>query len=132
MRWLVVLVLISALPGCAFRGAPPLPPATDLPPAWSVTQAGEGDPLSTDWFRGFGSPELDSLIATAQHDSLDLQAADARLRQADARARAAGASILARCYRRATKWTSGEKIAMRTNRRWRCASRARRIARSSP
>ncbi len=93
MQWLVVLVLFSALLGCATRGASP-PPATDLPPAWSETQAGEGDPLSTDWFRGFGSPELDSLIAAAQHDSFDLQAADARLRQADARARAAGASIL--------------------------------------
>jgi multidrug efflux system outer membrane protein len=93
MRLLVVLVLFSGLLGCATRSASP-PPAADLPSAWSAAQAGEGDPLSTDWFRGFGSPELDSLIATAQHDSLDLQAADARLRQADARARAAGASIL--------------------------------------
>ena len=50
--------------------------------------------MSTDWFRAFGSAELDSLIASAEQDSLDLQAADARLRQADARARAAGAGIL--------------------------------------
>jgi outer membrane protein, multidrug efflux system len=46
------------------------------------------------WFREFGSEELDGLIAAASSNSLDLQAADARLREADARARAAGAAIL--------------------------------------
>jgi len=47
-----------------------------------------------EWFRDFGSEELDALIASANTNSLDLQAANARLRQADARARAAGAAIL--------------------------------------
>jgi outer membrane protein, multidrug efflux system len=93
MRLIVVLVLFAGLLGCATRGPAPLP-ATDLPPGWSATQAGAGAALSVDWFRAFGSAELDSLIAAAEHDSLDLQAADARLRQADARARAAGATLL--------------------------------------
>src|SRR5271163_2485906 len=93
MRLIVVLVLLAGLPGCATRGAAPLP-APDLPQGWSATRAGEGAALSVDWFRGFGSAELDSLISAAEHDSLDLQAADARLRQADARARAAGATLL--------------------------------------
>jgi multidrug efflux system outer membrane protein len=93
MRQIVVLFLFSGLLGCATRGAPPLPPA-DLPAGWSAKGAGDGDPVSAAWFRGFGSAELDSLVAAAEHDSLDLQAADARLRQADARARAAGAAIL--------------------------------------
>ncbi len=47
-----------------------------------------------EWFRGFHSSELDSLIAQADAGSLDLQQADARIRQADARARAAGAPLL--------------------------------------
>jgi outer membrane protein, multidrug efflux system len=93
MRLIVVLVLFSGLLGCAIHGASPVPPA-DLPAGWTATPAGDGDPVSVDWFRGFGSTELDSLIAAAEHDSLDLHAADARLRQADARARAAGAAIL--------------------------------------
>jgi outer membrane protein, multidrug efflux system len=93
MRQIVVLVLLSGLLGCATRGAPPPPPA-DLPAGWSTAGAADGDPVSAAWFRGFGSAELDSLVAAAEHDSLDLQAADARLRQADARARAAGAAIL--------------------------------------
>jgi outer membrane protein, multidrug efflux system len=93
MRLIVVLVLFSGLLGCATHGASPVPPA-DVPAVWSATRAEDGDPVSVDWFRGFGSTELDSLIAAAEHDSLDLQAADARLRQADARARAAGAAIL--------------------------------------
>jgi multidrug efflux system outer membrane protein len=93
MRLIVVLVSISGLAGCVTRAAAPVPTA-DLPAGWSATRAGDGDPVSTDWFRGFGSAELDSLIATAEHDSLDLQVADARLRQADARARAAGGAIL--------------------------------------
>jgi outer membrane protein, multidrug efflux system len=93
MRLIVVLVLFAGLLGCATRGAAPLP-AADLPTGWSAQQAGDGAALSVDWFRAFGSAELDSLIAAAEHDSLDLQAADARLRQADARARAAGAALL--------------------------------------
>jgi multidrug efflux system outer membrane protein len=93
MRLIVVLVLFAGLVGCATRGAAPVPSA-DLPAGWSATLAGGGDPVSADWFRGFGSAELDSLIAAAEHDSLDLQVADARLRQADARARSTGAAIL--------------------------------------
>jgi multidrug efflux system outer membrane protein len=93
MRVMVVLVLLAGLLGCATRGAAPLP-AADVPPRWVATPAVAGAALSVDWFRAFGSAELDALIATAEHDSLDLQVADARLRQADARARAAGAAIL--------------------------------------
>src|SRR5580692_3428699 len=93
MRLIVVLVLFAGLLGCATHGAAPPRPA-DLPSGWSTAQAVDGTALSVDWFRAFGSTELDSLIAAAEKDSLDLQAADARLRQADARARAAGASIL--------------------------------------
>jgi outer membrane protein, multidrug efflux system len=93
MRSIVVLVLMTAaFAGCATHSE--APPPVDLPAQWSAVRAGEGAALSADWFRAFGSPELDSLIAAAEKDSLDLQAADARLRQADARARVAGASIL--------------------------------------
>ena len=39
-----------------------------------------------EWWKGFGSPELDTLIAGALADNTDIQAAIARVAQADARA----------------------------------------------
>ena len=64
------------------------------PSQWTTAQLPGGSLPTQTWFQDFGSAELDALIANAYSNSLDLQAADARLRQADARARAAGAAIL--------------------------------------
>ena len=47
-----------------------------------------------DWWRGFNSTELDTLIATAQSGNLDLAAAETRIVQADARVRQVGANLL--------------------------------------
>jgi NodT family efflux transporter outer membrane factor (OMF) lipoprotein len=47
-----------------------------------------------DWYHAFASPELDALITQATNANLDLAAARARLTQADARSRQAGAAIL--------------------------------------
>jgi outer membrane protein, multidrug efflux system len=47
-----------------------------------------------DWWRGFGSAELDRLIARAQAGNFDIAAARARIRQADAQATIAGAPLL--------------------------------------
>ena len=49
---------------------------------------------SPDWWQGFGSAELTALEAAAQANNLDIAQAAARLRQADARARQAGAALL--------------------------------------
>jgi NodT family efflux transporter outer membrane factor (OMF) lipoprotein len=49
---------------------------------------------SADWWGGFESSELDGLIAGAQTGNLDMAAAEARVIQADARAREAGAALL--------------------------------------
>ena len=51
-------------------------------------------PPSADWWRGFGAPDLDRLIATAQLGSPDVQAAAARIIQADQAARVAGSPLL--------------------------------------
>jgi NodT family efflux transporter outer membrane factor (OMF) lipoprotein len=47
-----------------------------------------------DWWRGFKSPELDSLIEQARAQNFDIEAAIARIRQADAQVRIAGAPML--------------------------------------
>jgi multidrug efflux system outer membrane protein len=49
---------------------------------------------SKEWYRGFGSDQLNTLIETAAGNNWDLAGARARVAQADARARAAGAAIL--------------------------------------
>jgi NodT family efflux transporter outer membrane factor (OMF) lipoprotein len=47
-----------------------------------------------DWYRGFGSAELDTLVDFAASNNTDLEGARERVVQADARARQAGAAIL--------------------------------------
>jgi len=83
--------LVVLLWGCAVQPTPL--PQVDVPPHWNATSA-PGAAVTSEWFRGFGSQELDELIATAYRNNWDLQAAAARVRQADARARAAGAALL--------------------------------------
>ncbi|MFC7688967.1 TolC family protein [Paeniroseomonas aquatica] len=46
------------------------------------------------WWRGFGAPELDALMAEAMAANTDIAAAVARIRQADGQLRIAGASLL--------------------------------------
>lgn len=48
----------------------------------------------TDWWQGFGSAELNEMIATAQQANADLGAAIARVKEADAQVRVAGAPLL--------------------------------------
>ena len=91
-----VSVLVCA--GCALKA--PRPPVPDVPTAFENRPQSNGAPggqaawPSKDWYRGFKSSELDALIAQAATGNLDLAAARARLTQADARARQAGAAIL--------------------------------------
>ena len=49
---------------------------------------------SAEWWRGFGSPELNDLIAQAQKANDDIGAAVARVRQADAQVQIAGSPLL--------------------------------------
>jgi len=68
-------------------------PALDVPTHYKY--AGKGDaPPSLDWWRGFRSAELAQLMEEAQTVNLDIAAAVARIVQADAQARQAGAALL--------------------------------------
>jgi multidrug efflux system outer membrane protein len=90
-------VLLTALPilvaGCQV-GPAYKHPDTPTPIAWSsAISKGEAWPTSG-WWTAFGSPQLDDLIQRAQHNNNDLAAAAARLKEADAQARIAGAALL--------------------------------------
>jgi NodT family efflux transporter outer membrane factor (OMF) lipoprotein len=71
-------------------------PALDVPPKFTSTEAPAAPalPVRSDWWRGFGAPELDALIEQARLASPDVQAAAARIIQADQAARVAGAPLL--------------------------------------
>jgi NodT family efflux transporter outer membrane factor (OMF) lipoprotein len=93
MERVIWIGAIAAL--CAGCVTAPLTPSAQVPATFEQTTAGAAWP-GKQWYRDFGSAELDDLIAQAQQANLDLNAAAARVRQADARARAAGAAILPR------------------------------------
>jgi outer membrane protein, multidrug efflux system len=78
--------------GCALHEASPEPPV--LPAAFEARVAPGGSWPSQEWYRGFGSEPLQILIEQAASNNLDLAMARARVTQADARARQAGAAIL--------------------------------------
>lgn len=93
LRMAAVLVCAAWLSGCA--PAPERADRTvDVPAAWRTVPPPErAGPLDAHWWRGFGSAELDALVARAQAQSLDVAAAMARVRQADAQAAVAGAAL---------------------------------------
>jgi multidrug efflux system outer membrane protein len=72
--------------------AKPSSPSRPVPPA-TIANTVAAWP-SADWWRGFGSSQLNDLIAQAQQANDDLGAAIARVRQADAQAQIAGAPLL--------------------------------------
>jgi outer membrane protein, multidrug efflux system len=94
LRLAAVLLPAALLPGCDLAPDYKQPAAT-LPAAWrEPSGASTAIWPSPDWWRGFGSSELDHLVLDAQHANYDLGAAVARVREADAEARIAGAALL--------------------------------------
>jgi multidrug efflux system outer membrane protein len=81
-----------ACSSCALQAVKPAAPV--VPPAFEQTVGSSAPWPDETWFHGFGSSELDSLVALAQDNGLDIVAAVARVKQADARARQAGAALL--------------------------------------
>ena len=70
---------VGATVGAAGAAAP----APEVVPVWPASQ----------WWQGFKSPQLDDLMAQAQKANDDLAAAIARVREADAQVRIAGAPL---------------------------------------
>lgn len=85
-----VLLLLT---GCSL-GPAPSPPIMALPAAFRAPATAAPAWPKEGWWRGFDSPELDALIQQARAHNFDIAAAIARIRQADAQVRIAGASLL--------------------------------------
>ena len=89
---LTLLASAILLSGCSL--APTFDePELRLPAHWGQPVAG-GQALISEWWKLFGSDELDRLMLQAQTGNLDLATAMSRVRQADIQARIAGASLL--------------------------------------
>ncbi len=72
-------------------------PQVALSDSWreeSAAAAVSQDKIETTWWKGFNSSELDSLVASALEGNFDLRAALARIDQARASAKIAGAPLL--------------------------------------
>jgi NodT family efflux transporter outer membrane factor (OMF) lipoprotein len=93
-RLLAALCLVASSAGCILTQDLP-DPALDIPQGYKAARLTNPDAPSTlDWWRGFRSSELTQLMQEAQTVNLDIAAATARFRQADAQARIAGAALL--------------------------------------
>jgi multidrug efflux system outer membrane protein len=87
------VLAVSCLTGCTLQAS--RPPAAAPPETFAQVA---GSPAakwpSSDWYRGFGSTELDGLIDQAVANNFDLQAAHWRIEQALERAKQAHAGLL--------------------------------------
>src|ERR1700722_8268869 len=110
MQWrasrLAIFGFVCALLNACSVGPTYTRPKVALPDQWHES-AGDGNGNGADssqaspsvwpaagWWHGFGSAQLDQLIAEAQRNNDDLAGAIARVREADAQARIAGAPLL--------------------------------------
>nr|WP_249792500.1 efflux transporter outer membrane subunit [Bradyrhizobium sp. BRP22] len=95
LRALTGFVIAASSAGCILTKDLP-DPALDIPAGYKAArQAKASDaPPTLDWWRGFRSTELTSLMMEAQRVNLDIAAAVARFKQADAQARITGAALL--------------------------------------
>jgi multidrug efflux system outer membrane protein len=89
----VFLMASAALPAACDLGPDYQRPEIAVPQGWREMK-GAADWPAADWWRGFGSPELDRLMAQAMAANYDLAAAVAAVRQADAQVRITGAALL--------------------------------------
>ena len=89
---LIAVAFALTVTGC--RVGPDYAPQHPAIPVDYRAAAPPGSAVTATWWMGFGSDELDGLMAAADAGSFDIQAAVARVQQADAQLRASGAALL--------------------------------------
>ena len=88
----VTAALVVSLAGCATT-SPMLQPAVKMAPSYNETALAGAVAVTADWWRQFGSQELEALVKEALAGSPDLAIAMERVRQAEAQVGIAGASL---------------------------------------
>ena len=99
MRSLRSFVAILILAGCALKSPPERAevakqalPNLQVPAAWTA-QGGAAGVIADKWLAGFNDPQLDALVQEALANNPDLQVAAARVEQAAAYVKVAGATL---------------------------------------
>src|SRR5260370_434035 len=89
----IALVAAAVTLGACHLGPDYRHPETATPAAWRERDAAQGAQWpAPDWWQGFGSTELNALMAETQRAHAHLGAAAARVKGADAQARTLGGS----------------------------------------
>jgi len=88
------LLSLCLLLGACSQSIPPDSNDIVPPAAWQSAHTAARQQVSQEWWKQFGSPELDRLISQARAGSYDLAGAMARVQQAQASAVIAGAPLL--------------------------------------
>jgi multidrug efflux system outer membrane protein len=97
--WAICVPVVLAVTACSL-GPTYRRPEVPLPATWSTPSAdapaadAPAAELASDWWKSFGSDQLNDYIAQAQGANDDIGAAMARVLEADAQARIAGAALL--------------------------------------
>ncbi|MDE2183281.1 MAG: efflux transporter outer membrane subunit [Alphaproteobacteria bacterium] len=87
----VILALVAA--GCSTSPPTPVKPA-DMPQAYAAPiAAGSEKEITTEWWKGFSSPELAALVDESRSTNLDIAAAAARVMQAQAQTGVAASAL---------------------------------------
>src|ERR1700730_4735602 len=104
MKWQPSALLLFGEIGALLTGCSVGPtyhrPDIALPAQWSESAGAAASGVSAsvwpaaEWWHGFGSAKLDELIAEAERNNDDMAGAIARVEEADAQARIAGAALL--------------------------------------
>jgi NodT family efflux transporter outer membrane factor (OMF) lipoprotein len=95
MQALMAMMGLIIMTGCALKEAPPATQEANLPIAERWTVAADAAPglVDTGWLESFEDRRLERLVAEALQNNRDLQAAAARVDEAEARVRRAGADL---------------------------------------
>ncbi len=106
---IVALSLVAALAGCASVGPDYVKPDIDVPAAWREAPADGTKAQGPEWWKLYGDPVLDRLIAEALKNNANLMLAAARVEEARAIVSVVGADqqpqVSANAERRRTQFS---------------------------
>ena len=92
-KWISIIVMLILISACA-SFTPTIRPDSPLEIPLQYSMYAEGKSGSDHWWEAFDSRELNRLVETALSGNFDIKTAWARLQQADALARQAGARLM--------------------------------------
>jgi len=99
LRSILAVAVAAALAGCALKSPPERDelaaqalPNLKVPPGWTA-QTGASSAVDNRWLASFNDPQLDALVQEALAYNPDLQVAAARVEQAAAYVKVAGATL---------------------------------------